>query len=190
MHAEFIKIIPYMFDYVFYMKHSISRNCLLIIIAFATVGGCSGAVIVVSNPAPPLNSDFNGGTVVVVANGTSNVAGITSNGDEVVIVMEGSDGSLLGLVGLPKSGTECEIVMFTRDPSAGFDGASGKCSLEEDGTVFKLEEVFYGESTLDFTGNLTDAVSSESENEMADSPPREPSEDMLVFQEDILELLN
>ena len=177
-----------MSDYVFYMKHSIIRNCLLIFIAFTSVGGCEGAVIVVSNPAPPLDSDFNGGTVVVVAEGTSNIAGITSNGDEVIIVMEDSDGSLLGLVGSAISGTECEIVMFTKDPSAGFDRASGKCSLEEDGSVFKLEEVFYAGSTLDFTGKFKDAVSSESEN--ANSSPQDPSEDMLIFQEDILERLN
>jgi hypothetical protein len=177
-----------MFDYVFYMKHSIIGNCLLIFIAFASVGGCEGAVIVVSNPSPPLDSDFNGGTVVVVAEGTSNIAGITSNGDEVIIVMEDGDGSLLGLVGSAISGTECEIVMFTKDPSAGFDRANGKCSLEEDGSVFKLEEVFYAGSTLDFTGKLRDAVSSESEN--ANSSPQDPSEDMLVFQEDMLERLN
>jgi hypothetical protein len=172
------------------MKHSIIRCCLLFFIAFASVGGCGGAVIVVSNPAPPLNSDFNGGTVVVVADGKSNIAGITSNGDEVIIVMENSDGSLLGLVGLPISGTECEIEMFTKDPNAGFYRANGKCSIEEDGSVFKLEGVFYAGSTLDFAGKLEDAVSSESQNENADSSPRQPSEDMLDFQEDILERLN
>lgn len=179
-----------MFDYVIYMKQSIIRNCLFIFIAFLSVGGCGGAVIVVSNPAPSLDSDFNGGTVVVVAEGTSNIAGITSNGDEVIIVLDDGDGSLLGLVGSPISGTECEIVMFTKDPSAGFDEASGKCSVEEDGTVFKLEQVSYGGSTLDFAGKLTDAVSSESNNENSNSSPRDPSEDMLVFQEDILERLN
>jgi hypothetical protein len=69
------------------MKHSIIRNCILILIAFVSVGGCGGAVIIVSNPAPPLDSDFNGVTVIVVAEGTSNIAGVTSNGDEVVIVI-------------------------------------------------------------------------------------------------------
>ncbi len=172
------------------MKHSIIRCCLLIFIAFASVGGCGGAVIVVSNPAPPLNSDFNGGTVVVVADGKSNIAGITSNGDEVIIVMENSDGSLLGLVGLPISGTECEIEMFTKDPNAGFYRANGKCSIEEDGSVFKLEGVFYAGTTLDFTGKLKNAVSSGSENKNANSSPPEPSDDMLDFQEDILESLN
>lgn len=172
------------------MKHSIIRCCLLIFIAFASVGGCGGAVIVVSNPAPPLNSDFNGGTVVVVADGKSNISGITSNGDEVIIVMENSDGSLLGLVGLPISGTECEIEMFTKDPNAGFYRANGKCSIEEDGSVFKLEGVFYAGTTLDFTGKLKNAVSSGSENKNANSSPPEPSDDMLDFQEDILESLN
>jgi len=172
------------------MKHSIIRCCLLIFIAFASVGGCGGAVIVFSNPAPPLNSDFNGGTVVVVADGKSNISGITSNGDEVIIVMENSDGSLLGLVGLPISGTECEIEMFTKDPNAGFYRANGKCSIEEDGSVFKLEGVFYAGTTLDFTGKLKNAVSSGSENKNANSSPPEPSDDMLDFQEDILESLN
>lgn len=172
------------------MKHSIIRNCILVFIAFVNVGGCGGAVIIVSNPAPPLDSDFNGGTVIVVGERTSNIAGITSNGDEVMIVIEDSDGSLLGLVGLAMSGTECEIVMFTKDPSKGFYQANGKCSLEEAGSVFKLKEVFYPESTLDFTGKIKDAVSSESENKNANSSPPEPSDDMLDFQEDILESLN
>ncbi|MGB7293449.1 MAG: hypothetical protein WBD99_14855 [Thermodesulfobacteriota bacterium] len=172
------------------MKHSIIRNCLLVLIAFVSVGGCEGAVIIVSNPAPPLDSDFNGGTVIVVAEGASNIAGITSNGDEVIIVMEDTDGSLLGLVGLAISGTECEIVMFTKEPIAGFYQANGKCSLEEAGSVFKLEEVSYAGTTLDFTGKLKDAISSESENKNADSSSHDPSEDMLDFQEDILESLN
>lgn len=179
-----------MFDYVLDMKHSIIRNCLLIFIAFASVGGCGGAVIVVSNPAPPLDSDFNGGTVVVVADGTSNIAEITSNGSEVIIVTEDGDGSLLGLVGLPKSGTECEITMCTKDPSEGFDRASGKCSLDEDGSVFKLEGIFYGGSTLDFSGKVTDTISWQSEYKNADGYTRYPSEDMLALQEEILDNLN
>lgn len=179
-----------MFDYVFYMKHSIIKSCLLVFIAFVSVGGCGGAVIIVSNPAPPLNSDFNGGTVIVVAEGTSKIAGITSNGYEVMIVIEDSDGSLLGLVGTAISGTECEIVMFTKEPREGFYQANGKCSLEEAGSVFKLKEVFYAGTTLDFTGKLEDAASSESENKNANSSPPDPSEEMLDFQEDILESLN
>lgn len=179
-----------MFDHVFYMKHSIIRNCLLVFFAFVSVGGCGGAVIIVSNPAPPLDLDFNGGTVIVVAEGTSNIAGFTSNGDEVVIVIEDRDGSLLGLVGLAISGSECEIEMFTKEPTEGLYRANGKCSLEEAGSVFKLEEVFYADTTLDFTGKLKDAVSPESGNKNANSYSPDPSEDMLNFQEDILESLN
>jgi hypothetical protein len=172
------------------MKHSIIRNCLLIFIAFVSVGGCGGAVIIVSNPAPLLDSDFNGGTVIVVAEGTSNIAGITSNGDEVVIIIEDSAGSLLGLVGLAISGTECEILMFTREPSEGFYEANGKCSLEEDGSVFKLEQVFYAGTTLNLTGKLKDEMSLKSENTNVNSSSVNLSEDMLDFQEDILESLN
>jgi hypothetical protein len=179
-----------MFDYVFCMKHPIIRNCILVFIAFVNVGGCGGAEIIVSNPAPPLDSDFNGGTVIVFGERTSNIAAITSNGYEVMIVIEDSDGSLLGLVGLAMSGTECEIMTFTKDPSEGFYEANGKCSLEEAGSVFKLKEVFYAGTTLDFTGKLKDAVSSGSENKNANSSPPEPSDDMLDFQEDILESLN
>lgn len=172
------------------MKHLIIRDCLLIFIAFVSVGGCGGAVIIVSNPAPPLNSDFNGGTVIVVAEATSNIAGITSNGDEVVIVIEDSAGSLLGLVGLAMSGTECEILMFTKEPSEGFYEANGKCSLEEDGSVFKLEQVFYAGTTLNLTGQLEDGMSLKSENASVNSSPPNLSEDLLDFQEDILESLN
>ena len=179
-----------MFDYGFHVKHLIIRNCLLVFIAFVSVGGCGGAVIIVSNTSPPLDSDFNGGTVIVVAGGTSNIAGFTSNGDEVVIVTEDSEGSFVGLVGLAVSGKECEIVMFTKEPSKGFERADGKCSLEEDGSVFKLKQVFYAGTTLDFRGKLMDAASSESESKNADTPPPDPSQDMLDFQEDILESLN
>jgi hypothetical protein len=185
-----MKFVLYMFDHAFYMKHSIIRNCLFVFIAFVSVGGCGGAVIIVSNPAPPLDSDLNGGTVIVVAEGASSVAGITSNGDEVVIVIEDSDGSLLGLVGLAISGAECEVVMFTKDPSEGFYEANGKCTLDEDGSVLRLEEVFCDGTALDFTGKLRDAVLSESENKSANSLPPGPSEEMLDFQEDILESLN
>lgn len=172
------------------MKHSIIRDCLLILIAIVSIGGCEGTVIIVSKPAPPLNSDFNGGTVIVVGEGTSNIAGFTSNGDEVVIVIRDSDESLLGLVGWAISGTECEILMFTKDPGEGFYEANGKCSLEEDGTVFRLEQVVYAGTTLDLIGKLRDGGSSESENENVDSSHPDLSEDMLDFQEDILESLS
>jgi len=172
------------------MKHLIIRNCLLILIAFVSVGGCEGAVIIVSNPAPPLDSDFNGGTVIVVAEGTSSIVGITSNGDEVVIAIEDSDGSLLGLVGLAISGTQCEILMFTQEPSEGFYEANGKCSLEEDGSVFKLEHVVYAGTTLDLTGKLKDEVSLKSENTNINGSSSDLTGDVLDFQEDMLESLN
>lgn len=171
------------------MKHSIFKNCLLILIAFVSIGGCGGTVIIVSRPSPPLNSDFKGGTVIVVGEGTSNIAGFTSNGDEVVIVVRDSDDTLLGLVGLAISGTECEILMFTKDPGEGFYEANGKCSLEGDGTVFRLQQVVYGGTTFDLVGKLPDEVSSDSENEDVDSSHPDLSEDMLDFQERILESL-
>jgi hypothetical protein len=172
------------------MKHSMIRNCLLTLIAIVSIGGCGGTVIIVSKPAPPLNSDFNGGTVIVVGEGASKIAGFTSNGDEVVIVVRDSDESLLGLVGLPISGTECEILMFTKDPGEGFYEANGNCSLEEDGTVFRLEHVVYAETTIDLMGKVRDGVSSESENKNVNSSHPDVSEDMLDFEEDILESLN
>jgi hypothetical protein len=172
------------------MKRSIIRNCLLILISIVSIGGCGGTVIIVSKPAPPLNSDFNGGTVIVVADGTSNIAGFTSNGDEVVIVTRDSDESLLGLVGLAISGTECQIMMFTKDPSEGFYDANGKCRLEEDGTVFRLEQVAYDGHTLDLIGKVRDEVSSESENKKVNGSHPDMSEDMLDFQEDIVQSLS
>ena len=178
----------FMFDHVFDMKHSFFRICLLIIIAFVSVGGCGGTVIIVSNPAPPLDSDFNGGTVVVVAEGASNVAAITSNGDDVVIVMEDGDGSLLGLVGSATSGTECEVLIFTRGSGEGFFSANGKCRLGDDGSVFKLEQVVYDGSTLDLTAKVKYPASLESGE--PDGFPVDLSEDMLGFQEDIVEWLD
>ncbi len=145
-------------------------------------------MIIVSNPTPPLDSDFNGGTVVVVAEETSKVAGITSMGVDVVIVMEDGDGSLLGLVGLATSDTECEILMFTKESSEGLNRANGKCRLEEDRSVFKLEQVDYGGSTLDLTAKVKYPASLESGE--LDGFPADLSEDMLDFQEDILERLN
>lgn len=145
-------------------------------------------MIIVSNPAPPLDSDFNGGTVVVVAEETSKVAGITSNGVDVVIVMEDGDGSLLGLVGLATSDTECEILMFTKESDEAFYLANGKCRLEESRSVFKLERVVYDGNTLDLAAKLKYPVSSESER--LDGSTMDMNEDMLDFQEDIMERLN
>lgn len=147
-------------------------------------------MIIVSKPAPPLNSDFNGGTVIVVGEGTSSIAGFTSNGDDLVIVVRDGDESLLGLVGLAISETECEILMFTKDPGEGFYEANGKCSLEEHGRIFRLERVVYAGTTFDLIGKLGDEVSLESENKNVSRSHPDLSEDMLDFQEDILESLN
>jgi hypothetical protein len=52
-----------------------------------------------------------------------------------------------------------------------------------------LEEVVYAGTILDLTGELKDDVSLESESKNVNSSLPELSEDMLDFQEDILESL-
>lgn len=146
-------------------------------------------MIIVSNPAPPLDTDFNGGTVIVVTEKTSKVAGITSNGDKVIIVTEDSDENLLGLIGLAISSTECEIVMYTQESSEEFYEAQGKCSLKEDGRVFRLEQVVYAGKTLDLKGELEEEVSLKYDSMDNDTSHSEITEDILEFQGDILEKL-
>lgn len=171
------------------MKHLFIESCLLVFIAFVNVGGCGGAVIIVSDPVPPLDSDFVGGTVIVVAEEASSTVGITSNGDQVIIVIEDGDENFFALVGLATSSTECEILMFTLEKSEGFNDADGKCRIDEDGTFFILEEVVYAGRTFDLRGEITEGVPFDSDDMNIGGPISAQTERILGFQAEILHRL-
>lgn len=107
-------------------------------------------MVFVSNPTPPLDSDFGGGTVIFVSEDSRNTIGLSSNGNEVVIVVADSDEVVLGLVGIALSSSECEIVMSSFENGDKFEDASGECRIEENGNGIILEDVTHSGTPLGF----------------------------------------
>jgi len=118
-------------------------------------------VIVISNPTPPLDSDFSGGILIFVAEDTKNTFGLSSNGEDVVIAIADNEDNLLGLVGVIISPTECEIVMYRWQSDNAFEEASGTCRIEDEGNILLLEDVVLVDNNLaiDLKGEVVDGVS-------------------------------
>ncbi|MFQ5787773.1 MAG: hypothetical protein ACE5H1_07300 [Thermodesulfobacteriota bacterium] len=142
------------------MKQKFITSFLYIYIALGSIGGCGGAVIVFSNPTPPLDSDFSGGTVIFVAEETKNSIGLSSNGEDVVIVIADNEDNLIGLVGVVISSTECEIVKYKSDTGDVFENVTGGCRLEDNGNVLVIENFEYGDTNfgIDLHGEILDEV--------------------------------
>lgn len=175
------------------MKQIFLICCLYIFIALGNIGGCGGTVIVISNPTPPLDSDFSGGTVIFVAEETKNTIGISSNGEDVVIVVADNGENLLGLVGVVISSTECEIVMLKSGAGDAFEDVTGVCRLEDNGNVLRLEMPdFVGtNSVFDDRAKVLDEVTIGSWSESAEQEYTTNTELLIQdFQFEILGELN
>jgi len=94
--------------------------------------------------SPPLNTDFSDIGVFFVDLINAVLIGITSNGEVVTILLSDipDSGVTLGLLGIPISATVCEIMLGTFDLLETSFGATGECRLEENSTVFVIEDLF------------------------------------------------